>query len=141
MTTQTEVAPIVNLTEEAVRNVKRFLAESPEGMLRLGVRGGGCSGFQYALTLDTPQESDIIYIQADVHVAVDSAAAAYLQGATLDYKDTVEEQGFVFDNPNATGGCGCGSSFRVDDQEGCDTAGPTLDETSGEIYGADDDAL
>jgi iron-sulfur cluster assembly accessory protein len=119
--------PVVTLTAKALENVQRYLADNPDGALRLGVRGGGCSGFQYSVTIDHPQDSDVVYEQGGVTIAVPDEAVHYLVGSTLDYKDTMTEAGFAFDNPNATGGCGCGSSFRVDSKQGCDTTGATLD--------------
>jgi iron-sulfur cluster assembly protein len=113
--------PIVILTDKAIESVKRFRGDQG-GVLRLGIKGGGCSGFQYALALDHPQDEDIIYEQGDVQIAVSLDAVSLLKGSTLDFKETVEEAGFVFENPNATGGCGCGSSFRVDEQQGCDSS-------------------
>lgn len=113
--------PVVLLTDRAVDKVIEFMDKDGTGALRVGVRGGGCSGFQYALALDEERPQDIIWEQDGVRVLCSEDSAPYLQGAILDYKDNLEESGFAFENPNATSGCGCGSSFRVDDQAGCDS--------------------
>ena len=80
--------------------------------LRLGVQGGGCSGLTYNIRFDTqPRERDRIYQFGDVRVFVDPKSFIYLHGMTLDYQETLMQQGFVFVNPNATKSCGCGTSF------------------------------
>ena len=116
--------PVVTLTPKAVETARNFLTsqpEHPDAVLRVAVRGGGCTGFVYQLALDTPQDGDLRWEQDGVMIAVPQEAVRYLQGSTLDYVESLQETGFKFDNPNATGGCGCGSSFRVDDQQGCDS--------------------
>jgi len=121
-----DAGPIVVLTDKALEKALAFIdAEvKGEGVLRLGVRGGGCSGFQYQLSIDHPRDGDISWRQGDLTVACDPDAVMYLRGATLDFKEGLMESGFEFDNPNATSACGCGSSFRVDDQAGCDSELP-----------------
>jgi iron-sulfur cluster assembly protein len=86
---------------------------SPEqGGLRLGVQGGGCSGLSYNIRFDTqPRERDRVFQYGDVRVFVDPKSFIYLHGMTLDYQETLMQQGFVFVNPNSTKSCGCGSSF------------------------------
>jgi iron-sulfur cluster assembly protein len=86
---------------------------SPEqGGLRLGVQGGGCSGLTYNIRFDTqPRERDRVFQFGDVRVFVDPKSFIYLHGMTLDYQETLMQQGFVFVNPNSTKSCGCGSSF------------------------------
>lgn len=127
-----EQTPVVTLTEKATQKTLEFMEQAQGACLRVGVRGGGCSGFKYHLAVDHPSEKDIMWEQDGVVVICDPDSAFYLRGATLDYKETFEESGFEFDNPRATSGCGCGSSFRVDDQEGCDAV------AAEDIYGADD---
>src|SRR5947207_3036448 len=80
----------------------------------IGVLPGGCSGFRYSLSIeDKPAEDDLVIESAGVRCFVDGFSAQYLNGVTLDYKSNFQESGFAFENPNATGGCGCGSSFTV----------------------------
>ena len=82
--------------------------------LRIGVLPGGCSGFRYSLSIeDKPGDDDVVIESAGVRCFVDGFSAQYLNGITLDYKSNFQESGFAFENPNATGGCGCGSSFSA----------------------------
>jgi iron-sulfur cluster assembly protein len=103
--------------------VKALMAEEPEGeagVLRVAVRGGGCSGLDYALGFDREAlESDLVVTQHGVRVAVDPFSAPYLDGATIDFVEISGEEGFTIDNPKAPYSCGCGSSFRSED-EGCE---------------------
>lgn len=106
------------LTERAAKEIKKVLEEqkqSPETMLRLGVVGGGCSGFSYNLGFDEKfdEKLDSKSVQHDVTVVVDKKSALYLDGTTVDYYEGLEKRGFTFDNPNATKSCGCGSSFQA----------------------------
>ncbi|HUP41685.1 MAG TPA: iron-sulfur cluster assembly accessory protein [Thermoanaerobaculia bacterium] len=107
----------VAITEKAVRMV--MLTREEEGLdpsagLRVAVRGGGCSGFEYALDFDTEErESDHVYRQGELKVLVDALSARYLKGTTIDYAMGAQGAGFKFHNPNAVGSCGCGSSFAV----------------------------
>ena len=107
----------VAITEKAVRMV--MLTREEEGLdpgagLRVAVRGGGCSGFEYALDFDTEErESDHVYQQGELKVLVDALSARYLKGTTIDYVMGAQGAGFKFRNPNAVGSCGCGSSFSV----------------------------
>jgi iron-sulfur cluster assembly accessory protein len=117
-TTQNTTPITLTLTEQAAVEVRKFMAEeqvSPETAgLRIGVLPGGCSGFRYSLNIeDKPAEDDLVIESAGVRCFVDGFSAQYLNGVTLDYKSTFQESGFAFENPNATGGCGCGSSFTV----------------------------
>jgi iron-sulfur cluster assembly protein len=119
MATTQKTAPVtLTLTEQAAVEVRKFMAEekvSPETAgLRIGVLPGGCSGFRYSLNIeDTPAADDVVIETAGVRCFVDAFSAQYLNGVTLDYKSNFQESGFTFENPNATGGCGCGSSFTV----------------------------
>ena len=102
------------LTENAQKAVSRFIsgAEQPVTGLRIGVAGGGCSGFQYTMSLEKDaEEGDAILEIADFKVFVDSQSAPLLQGVFVDFLDGLEGSGFKFENPNATNSCGCGSSF------------------------------
>ena len=104
----------VNLTANAVAKVKEIMAQQnpvPAG-LRIGVVGGGCSGLSYNIRFDTqPRERDRVFQFGDVRVFVDPKSFIYLHGMTLDYQETLMQQGFVFVNPNSSKSCGCGTSF------------------------------
>lgn len=108
---------MITLSEKAVNEVKRLISEqnlSEETGLRMGVRGGGCSGLSYNLNFDTEQkETDRVFDCSGVKIVIDSKSFLYLAGTTLDYTDGLNGSGFTFDNPNATQSCGCGSSFSA----------------------------
>lgn len=107
----------VTLTPKAVQMVK--ITRDQEGIdpshgLRVAVRGGGCSGFEYALDFENEaRDSDWVYEQGDLKVYIDAVSARYLQGTSIDYVLGNTGAGFKFNNPNAVGTCGCGSSFAV----------------------------
>jgi iron-sulfur cluster assembly protein len=108
----------VQLTEKAATEVKRILEENKmeEGtVLRVGVAGGGCSGFSYSLQFDKSfdENVDSRYEFHGVPVVVDKKSALFLDGTTVDFYDGIEKRGFTFDNPNAVKTCGCGSSFQA----------------------------
>ena len=110
----------ITITEKAAKEVKTILEQQSEGdtakimYLRIGVKGGGCSGFNYTLDLvDSKLDSDESWNQHGVEVICDSKSQLYLDGTTVDFKDEVMGRGFVFSNPNASSSCGCGSSFSV----------------------------
>ena len=112
--------PTVNLTltDRAGEEVRKFLAEeqaTPETAgLRVAVLPGGCSGFKYSLSVEPePAADDVVIASAGVRLFVDEFSSQYLNGVVIDYKSNFQESGFAFENPNATGGCGCGSSFTV----------------------------
>jgi iron-sulfur cluster assembly protein len=124
MTTETttqvaeKAGPVVHLTERAAKKILVLLAKegvSPElGGLRVGVQGGGCSGLSYAMRLDTQaRDRDKIFEEFGARLFVDPKSLLYLNGTTLEYEETLMRQGFVFQNPNATRNCGCGSSFTA----------------------------
>ena len=105
---------VLALTDRAVDKVKDFAAKMPEAAgkaLRVFIQGGGCSGFQYGFTFDDKRPTDHVVKARDIEVLVDPASAAKLQGATVDFVEDFRGAGFSVDNPNATGGCGCGKSF------------------------------
>jgi iron-sulfur cluster assembly protein len=82
--------------------------------LRIGVMPGGCSGFRYSLNLEEKAlDDDIVIESSGVRLFVDEFSSQHLNGVNIDYKSNFQESGFAFENPNATGGCGCGSSFTV----------------------------
>ena len=110
-------APIVSLTDKAVEMVKQGLAREGLGSdygLRVGVVGGGCSGFQYSLNFDNQAKpDDRVLEQNGVRVFVDEMSVQYLAGITIDYVSGLHGAGFKFLNPNAARTCGCGSSFSA----------------------------
>jgi iron-sulfur cluster assembly accessory protein len=124
MATTTPVSPEVdatpktpvNLTPTAVSKVKEIMAQQnpvPVG-LRIGVVGGGCSGFSYSMSFENAQGvMDKTYNFEGLKVFVDATSAMYLNGCVVDYVETLEAAGFKFENPNVKSTCGCGSSFSV----------------------------
>ena len=116
MTTATQTSPnIVTLSERAIHHVRALLAkENKPGLgLRLGVKGGGCSGLSYQLGFDMSQANDHAHDFDGIKVFVDPKSALYLKGVQLDYDDSLGGKGFTFKNPNAENTCGCGESFSV----------------------------
>ncbi|MCI0492147.1 MAG: iron-sulfur cluster assembly accessory protein [Planctomycetes bacterium] len=108
----------VILTEKAANEVKRIMQDQKleaGTVLRVGVTGGGCSGFSYALGFDKQfdEKVDAKYEHHGVPVVVDKKSALYLDGTTVDFYDGIDARGFKFDNPNAVKSCGCGSSFQA----------------------------
>jgi iron-sulfur cluster assembly accessory protein len=112
----TPKAPPVTLTPTAVAKVKEIMAQQdpmPAG-LRLGVVGGGCSGFSYSMNFEnSPGMMDKVLKFDELKVFVDATSLMYLQGCVVDYIETLEAAGFKFENPNVKSTCGCGSSFSV----------------------------
>ncbi len=111
------VSPIVALTPTAVKQVKRQQEKTGNvgAYLRLGVKGGGCSGLSYVIDMERePDEFDLSWEQEGLHIVVDRKSALYLKDTTLDYNiKNLMEGGFVFSNPNAVRSCGCGTSFTA----------------------------
>ena len=107
----------VTITEKAAGEIKRVMDEQKmaDAVLRVGVAGGGCSGFQYSLGFDNKVDDagDFVSEQHGVRVAVNKKFALYLDGTRIDFYDGLEKRGFTFDNPNAVKSCGCGSSFSA----------------------------
>ena len=108
----------IKLTERAATEVKRIMEQQnfgQETVLRVGVKGGGCSGFQYSLGFDnaTNPEADSKFDCHGVAVVVDKKSALYLDGTTVDFYEGLEKRGFTFENPQAVKSCGCGSSFQA----------------------------
>lgn len=107
----------IDITKKAALKIKSFLKseklpESEYG-LRLGVEGGGCSGFSYSLELDKADEGDIVFESHGARVIMDPSTLPYVDGSVFDYIETVQGAGFAVDNPNVTRSCGCGNSFAV----------------------------
>ena len=108
----------VHITDRALNRIRAAMAKegtsAQEGGLRLGIKGGGCSGLSYSIAFDTrPRQRDRIFEFSGVRVFIDPKSFVYLHGMTLDYEETLMRQGFNFINPNSTRSCGCGTSFSV----------------------------
>ena len=112
-----ESTTLVTLTAGAAVKIGNLMAQEPAGeaeVLRVAIQGGGCSGFEYALGFDRgAAEVDAEAEFHGVRVVVDPASAPYLEGATVDFVESLQESGFEIENPNASGSCGCGHSFQV----------------------------
>jgi len=109
------MAPI-GLTEGAMEQLLQIREQekiSEEYGLRVGVKGGGCSGFTYILGFDMPQENDDVYDLRGMKIIMNKAHAIYLIGMEVDYVNGLENRGFTFNNPNASSTCGCGTSFSA----------------------------
>lgn len=106
----------VKLTDTAATKIKELVStneEAAEQALRVAVRGGGCSGFQYALALDAPKDDDHVFEHSGVSVVVDKVSMQFVFGSEVDYVDGLQGAGFTVNNPNVVAACGCGSSFQV----------------------------
>jgi len=106
----------IQLTPRAAEEIKKIIAtkDIPEGYaLRVGVRGGGCSGMSYILGFDRKRDHDIEFEVEGITIYMDKRHGLYLMNTTIDYHDGLDARGFVFDNPNAVSTCGCGSSFSA----------------------------
>jgi len=107
---------MIQLTPKAVERIRSvFVKQGVEGGgLRLGVQGGGCSGLSYLIRFEPKERaSDRVFEFDGVRVFIDPKSLIYLEGMTLDYKESLMQSGFVFDNPNAKKSCGCGTSFTA----------------------------
>ncbi len=117
-TQQPDVTVDLTITEHASEQVRKFMEQEqvPEETagLRVAVLPGGCSGFKYGLNIEErPFDDDIVMEIKGIRVFVDAFSAQYLNGTTVDYTSSFQGAGFTFSNPNASGGCGCGSSFTA----------------------------
>jgi iron-sulfur cluster assembly protein len=112
---------MITISESASDKIKELLSaeETPNLFLRLSVKAGGCSGFSYGMGFDDDQKNDdkILDIRG-LKVVVDEDSSKYLYGVEIDYNDSGMSGGFTINNPNAVASCGCGSSFKVKDEEG-----------------------
>jgi iron-sulfur cluster assembly accessory protein len=108
----------ITLTDKAAVKIGELLGGQPEGgeqALRVAVRGGGCSGFQYALAFDKPKDEDHVFEVDGVAVVVDKVSMQFVFGSEVDYVEGLQGAGFQVNNPNVVAACGCGSSFQVKD--------------------------
>src|SRR5438132_9324973 len=121
MTEVTYTAKGIEFTSKGAEKVHEFLsaqeADVSAAGLRVGVRGGGCSGFQYQLAFDEQRDGDIVFESHGLKLLVDSESLQFVSGSTIDYEESLQGAGFKVNNPNVVAACGCGSSFRVADEE------------------------
>ncbi len=114
---------MITITDKGAEKVHEFLASQDasvvEAGLRVGVKGGGCSGFQYNLAFDQMRDGDEVIEYAGLKVYVDQPSLPYVRGSVIDYVESLQGAGFQVNNPNVVAACGCGSSFRVADEEEC----------------------
>jgi iron-sulfur cluster assembly protein len=106
----------INFTDKAIAEVKRLMNEpdfDSTKMLRVGVKGGGCSGMTYVLDFDTFKDNDVVYAKDGVNFIIDNAQSIYLFGMEVEWEGGLNSRGFTFNNPNASSTCGCGTSFAV----------------------------
>jgi iron-sulfur cluster assembly protein len=112
---------MITLSEKGAEKVRDFLASQEEvaetAGLRVGVRGGGCSGFQYALAFDEQRDGDSVFEDKGIRLLVDSPSLPYVNGSVIDFVDGLQGAGFKVENPNVVAACGCGTSFRVAEEE------------------------
>jgi iron-sulfur cluster assembly protein len=112
---------MISLTDKGVEKVREFLSQqgsvAEASGLRVGVRGGGCSGFQYALAFDEERDGDTVLEEQGIRLLVDRSSLPYVKGSVIDFVDGLQGAGFKVENPNVVAACGCGSSFRVAEEE------------------------
>jgi iron-sulfur cluster assembly protein len=113
-TTTSTASDLLKLSDSAASELKRLTQTFPAGqMVRIGVKGGGCSGLTYILDQTVQQTDDIVLQFDDLKIAVAQSHALYLQGVELDFGSGLDNRGFIFNNPNASSTCGCGTSFAI----------------------------
>jgi iron-sulfur cluster assembly protein len=112
---------MIEITDKGAEKVHEFLTSQEADVsmagLRVGVRGGGCSGFQYQLAFDEQRESDVVFESHGLKLLVDGESLQFVRGSTIDYEEGLQGAGFKVNNPNVVAACGCGSSFRVAEEE------------------------
>jgi iron-sulfur cluster assembly protein len=112
---------MITLTDRGAAKVHEFLDSQQADLglagLRVGVRGGGCSGFQYQLAFDEQRENDVVFESHGLKLLVDNESLQFVRGSTIDFEESLQGAGFKVENPNVVAACGCGSSFRVADEE------------------------
>jgi iron-sulfur cluster assembly protein len=112
---------MITISDKGAEKVQEFLASQGAGAsmegLRVGVRGGGCSGFQYQLAFDEQRDGDLVFESHGLKLLVDNESLPFVNGSTIDYEESLQGAGFKVSNPNVVAACGCGSSFRVAEEE------------------------
>ena len=112
---------MITISDKGAEKVQEFLdsqdADISLAGLRVGVRGGGCSGFQYQLAFDERRDDDAVFESHGLKLLVDRESLPFVSGSTIDYEESLQGAGFKVSNPNVVAACGCGSSFRVADEE------------------------
>jgi iron-sulfur cluster assembly protein len=112
---------MITISDKGAEKVREFLASQEADVslagLRVGVRGGGCSGFQYQLAFDEQREDDVVVESHGLKLLVDNASLPFVRGSVIDYEESLQGAGFKVSNPNVVAACGCGSSFRVAEEE------------------------
>ncbi|MHB1469714.1 MAG: HesB/IscA family protein [Solirubrobacteraceae bacterium] len=112
---------MISITDKGAEKVREFLAGQDANVslagLRVGVRGGGCSGFQYQLAFDEQRDGDEVFEDHGLKLLVDGPSLPYVRGSVIDYEEGLQGAGFKVNNPNVVAACGCGSSFRVAEEE------------------------
>jgi iron-sulfur cluster assembly protein len=112
---------MLTISDKGAEKVHEFLASQQADVtmagLRVGVRGGGCSGFQYQLAFDEQRDQDAVFESHGLKLLVDRESLPFVSGSTIDYEESLQGAGFKVNNPNVVAACGCGSSFRVAEEE------------------------
>jgi iron-sulfur cluster assembly protein len=112
---------MITISDKGAEKVHEFLdaqqADASFAGLRVGVRGGGCSGFQYQLAFDDQRENDAVFESHGLKLLVDRDSLRFVDGSIIDYEESLQGAGFKVENPNVVAACGCGSSFRVAEEE------------------------
>ena len=112
---------MITLSDKGAEKVHEFLdsqqADVSLAGLRVGVRGGGCSGFQYQLAFDEQRAGDVVFESHGLKLLIDAESLPFVRGSTIDYEESLQGAGFKVVNPNVVAACGCGSSFRVAEEE------------------------
>ena len=104
----------IKMTDRAVEKIQQLLAGTNKGHgLRVKIVAGGCSGFEYKMVIDEPAAEDEVFERSGARILLDPESFTHLNGTELDYKNELMQSGFVFNNPNAKGTCGCGTSFST----------------------------
>ncbi len=112
---------MLTISDKGAEKVREFLTSQEADVtmagLRVGVRGGGCSGFQYQLAFDEQRDEDAVFESHGLKLLVDRESLPFVSGSEIDYEESLQGAGFKVTNPNVVAACGCGSSFRVADEE------------------------
>src|ERR671937_530024 len=112
---------MITLSDKGAEKVHEYLAAQQADVslagLRVGVRGGGCSGFQYQLAFDEQRDGDVVFESHGLKLLIDAESLPFVRGSTIDYEESLQGAGFKVNNPNVVAACGCGSSFRVAERE------------------------